>query len=190
MRIAVDIDSTLHHYWDLFEVAARRRYGVELAYERQLTWRIPELEPDQLRAVVDDTHADDEILAARPYPGAVEALARWHGEGHWIHVTSHRRPRAHDATAAWLERIGLPYDDLHCSFDKLTRCRELGVELLIDDSPVNLAGARAAGIAGATLVHPWNRELCAAGEVISAGDWPGLARALEPTLAGRSGPGD
>lgn len=184
MRIAVDIDSTLHHYWDLFEVAANRRYGVQLPYERQRTWRIPELEPDQLRAVVEDTHGDASILSAQPYPGAVEALARWHGQGHWIHVTSHRSGRAHGATARWLDDIGLPYDDLHCSFDKLTRCRELEIDVLIDDSPVNLAGAREAGITGATLIHPWNRELCASGRVIAAEDWPALALALEPALSG------
>ncbi len=34
--------------------------------------------------------------------------------------------------------------------------------MLIDDSPVNLEDALEHGIAGATIVHPWNRELCAA----------------------------
>ena len=32
---------------------------------------------------------------------------------------------------------------------------------------------------GATLVHPWNRDLCEEdAEVVSAADWPGLAAAL------------
>ena len=35
MRIAIDIDSTLHHYWDLLSAAARRRFGVDLPYEEQ-----------------------------------------------------------------------------------------------------------------------------------------------------------
>ena len=38
-------------------------------------------------------------------------------------------------------RIGMPYDDLHCSYDKVTRCVELGIDVLVDDSPVNLARA-------------------------------------------------
>ena len=33
MRIAIDIDSTLHHYWDLLSGAAERRFGVDLPYE-------------------------------------------------------------------------------------------------------------------------------------------------------------
>ena len=35
----------------------------------------------------------------------------------------------------------------------------------------------------ATLVHPWNRELCEEeAEVVCADDWPGLAAALERRL--------
>src|SRR3954470_18311766 len=37
MRIAIDIDSTLHHYWPLLSAAAKRRFGVELPYDRQFT---------------------------------------------------------------------------------------------------------------------------------------------------------
>jgi uncharacterized protein len=32
MRIALDIDSTLHHYWDTLSEAARNRFGIDLPY--------------------------------------------------------------------------------------------------------------------------------------------------------------
>ena len=115
--------------------------------------------------------------------GAVETIRRWHDEdGHWIHVTSHRRESTKKATAAWLDDIGLPYDDLHCSFDKVSRCVELGIEVLVDDSPVNLAKAREEGIVGATIVHPWNEHLIGEVGVIGGRDWNELADRLEPTL--------
>ena len=64
------------------------------------------------------------MLAAEPYPGAVEAVRAWHAAGHFIHITSHRadglptrRPSAGCA------RIELPYDELYCSYDKVARCR-------------------------------------------------------------------
>ena len=85
------------------------------------------------------------MLAAEPYPGAVEAIRGWHEAGHFIHVTSHRTTEAHDATERWLEQIGLPYDELYCSFDKVARCREIGIEVLIDDSPVTLHGGGRGG---------------------------------------------
>jgi hypothetical protein len=48
VRIALDIDSTLHHYWGQLELVARRRFGVELPYATQSTWRIDLLTPAQL----------------------------------------------------------------------------------------------------------------------------------------------
>ena len=182
VRIAIDIDSTLHHYWDQFSAAAKRRFGVELPYRDQL-WRIEGLRPEQVKACVAETHSDEQILAAEPYPGAVEAVAAWHEAGHFIHITSHRRAEAHAATARWLERIGLAYDDLYCSTDKLTRCREIGIDLLIDDSPVNLLGAVEAGHrrpprsrTRGTARSARRRTSCA------RTDWPELARRLAPLL--------
>jgi hypothetical protein len=184
VRIAIDIDSTLHHYWDLFREAAERRFGVDLPYDRQVDWHIAQLEPAQVRACIEDTHGESAILDAEPYPGAVDVVRRWHEAGHFIHVTSHRAQDAHGATARWLERIGLPHDELYCSYDKISRCREIGIDVLVDDSPVNLRGALEHGILPATIVHPWNRDVAASDGVVSAEDWPGLERALAPVLNG------
>jgi uncharacterized HAD superfamily protein len=183
MKIAIDIDSTLHHYWDALEAAARRRFGVSLPYEHQITWQIDQLRPEQLRACIAETHCAETVLAAEPYPGAVEVVSRWHASGHWIHITSHRAADAHAHTAEWLERIGLPYDDLHCSYDKITRARELGIDVLVDDSPENLLGALEAGITAATLIHPWNRELVEEEDIVAAGDWGELEAKLQRFLA-------
>lgn len=183
MRIAIDIDSTLCHYWDGFAGAARKRFGVSLPYEHQVTWGIPELRPEQVRALVSETHRDENILRAQPYPGAVEAVRAWHEQGHFIQITSHRAEACHHATARWLDSIGLPYDELHCSWDKVSRCVELGIDVLIDDSPVNLQRALDEGIAVATISHPWNRDLCEIEAVIAADDWDGLREVLEPVLA-------
>jgi uncharacterized protein len=182
MRVAIDIDSTLHHYWDLLQEVAQRRFGVALPYADQVVWDIDRLRPEQLRAAVRETHSETLILAAEPYPGAVEAVRGWHEAGHFIHITSHRAGTAHDPTAQWLERIGLPYDELYCSDDKVSRCTEIGIDLLIDDSPETLQRAIDAGIAVATIEHPWNRELCETEDVICGADWEELARNLQPLL--------
>ena len=76
----------------------------------------------------------------------------------------------------------MPYDDLHCSFDKVTRCAELGIDVLVDDSPVNIVRAREAGIVPATILHPWNREVVERDGVIGADDWVELKAKLEPVL--------
>jgi hypothetical protein len=83
----------------------------------------------------------------------------------------------------------VPYDDLHCSEDKIARCVELDIELLIDDSPLNLSQAMEHGILVATILHPWNRDLCEEEDVICAADWRGLAAQLDPLLRRPSGVG-
>lgn len=183
MRIGIDIDSTLHHYWDHFSAIVLERHGIHLPYEDQETWQVEGLTPEQVSAVVAATHAEPHVSDAVPYEGAVETVNRWAGEGHFIHITSHRSTDSHEATAAWLDSIGLHYHELYCSHDKITRCREIGVELLIDDSPVNIERAIGEGIAAATILHPWNRELCGRLPVTAAEDWPSLERALAARLA-------
>jgi uncharacterized HAD superfamily protein len=182
VRIAVDIDSTLHHYWDQLAGIAKKRFGVVLPYDEQLTWTITRLRPEQVHACVVETHKAVHVLAAEPYPGAVETIRAWHEAGHFIHITSHRAAEAQDATARWLDRIGLPHDELYCSFDKVTHCREIAIDVLIDDSPVNLMKAGEAGITPATILHPWNRDLCEEEDIVCARDWPTLAKRLEPLL--------
>lgn len=182
-RIALDIDCTLHHYWDLFRSIVRERYGVDLDYEDQTGWGITQLPQEQVRAAVIETHSDENIAAAEPYPEAVETVRGWHADGHWIHITSHRAESCVPATVRWLEEVGIPFDDLHCSYDKVTRCIELGIDVLVDDSPVNLERARDAGILGATLIHPWNRELEVEEGVVTARDWSELRARLVPHLA-------
>jgi len=184
MRIAIDIDSTLHHYWPLLSAAAKRRFGIDLPYDRQFTWAISRLREEQLRVCVADTHTDEAIRSATPYPHAVETVNRWHDEGHFIHITSHRADHCHPATKEWLDAIGLAYDELYCSRDKVGRCREIGIDVLIDDSPANIVRAIESGMTAATIRHPWNEDVCEEEEVICADDWPELERALGPLLGG------
>lgn len=184
MRIAIDIDSTLHHYWDRLSDSARRRFGIDLPYEEQFDWGITRLKPQQLQVCIEDTHSEEAILAGEPYDGAIETVNAWHDGGHFIHITSHRAERCHAATARWLENIGLRHHDLHCSYDKVSRCQELAIDVLIDDSPINIQRALEVGIVAATIAHPWNEEVCETEDVVFARTWAELAAKLDPVLAG------
>jgi hypothetical protein len=183
MRIAVDIDSTLHHYWDVLSEVSARRFGIELPYEEQLTWGLTRLRPEQLELCVRESHSDARILAGVPYPGAVETVREWHARGHFVQILSHREACCQGATAAWLEAIGLPFDDLRCTTERVDLCAREGIELLIDDSPMSIVGALERGIAAATIVHPWSEEVCEEEDVISARDWHALASLLAPVVA-------
>jgi uncharacterized protein len=179
MRIAIDIDSTLHHHWDLLSAAARRRFGVELPYGEQVTYGSTRLRGCQMDLCVKETQTDEAILAATPYPGAVEAVRAWHDAGHFVLVATYRPGGCTAATRTWLERIDLAHDELRCTEDKLATCREHGIELVIDDAPDVLRAAVDAGLAAATIAHPWNEDVVAEEDVIAAPDWPTLVARLE-----------
>lgn len=184
MRIAIDIDSTLHHHWPLLAAAAKRRFGVELPYEQQFPSASPRLTEAQLRICIEDTHTDAAIAGARPYPHAVETVNGWYDAGHFIEIASLRAERSMTATRRWLDDIGLRHHELWGGRDKVARCRQIGIELLIDDSAHDLLRAVEAGILAAALRHPWNDHVCDGAHVTCAADWLELGRVLEPVLAG------
>ena len=182
MRIAIDIDSTLHDHWPLVAAAAKRRFGMELPYDHQVPSTTHRLGEAQLRACIEDTHTDDAIAGARPYPHAVQTVNGWYAAGYEIHIMSHRPHRSLVATRRWLDAIGLRRDGVHAGEDKVADARRLGIGLLIDDSPGTLIRALDAGLLAATLRHPWNAHLCDRPDIICAGDWGELDRVLKPVL--------
>src|SRR4051794_41883182 len=100
-RIALDIDSTLHHYWDLLQRIARERYGVDLPYEEQRDWGITVLERDAIVHCVEESHSDENIAAGGPDPGAVDTGRGGDEQGHRGHVASPRRPRHERGPTPW-----------------------------------------------------------------------------------------
>jgi uncharacterized protein len=188
VRVALDIDSTLYHAWDLFSETARRRFGVRLRYTEQIAWGIAELRPEQVRLLAQETHREEVIRSTQPYPGAVETVRAWHDAGHFIQVSSQRPLECHTATKEWLTSIGLPFDDVDFSGDKVSRCAAKGIDVLIDDSPLNLSRAMDLGITPAAIVHPWNREFCEDEGILCAEDWNGLRDVLAPLLEPKGEP--
>jgi uncharacterized protein len=183
VRIAIDIDSTLHHHWPLVAAAAWRRFGVDLPYEEQVPDAAVRLSDDQLRACIDDTHTDAAIAGAVPYPHAVETVNGWYDAGHWIEISSHRAERSVAATRRWLHAIGLRHHSLYCGGDKVAHSVAVGIDVLVDDMPDTLLGAVEAGMVAAALRHPWNERAGDVPGVVMAGDWPELGRLLAPLLA-------
>ncbi|MBO9534209.1 MAG: hypothetical protein J7513_14655 [Solirubrobacteraceae bacterium] len=187
MLVAIDVDSTLHDYWEQFRQAAALLHGVDLPYEDQTDWAVDALSRHQLAAVIEHTHDDTRISEALPYEGAADVINGWRRSGHFVLITTHRRPDAHDVTARWLGDHGIGFDALRCGYEKVIHCQEVGAHVLIDDSPTNLTAALAAGLTPATIAHPWNAELSAREPaIVIADDWAALAERLaerHPELA-------
>lgn len=177
--VAIDVDSTLHDYWEQFRVAALELHGVHLPYEEQTDWGVQVLSRPQVAEVIEHTHRDEQVSAGVPYSGAADVINAWRRDGHTILITTHRRPDAHDITAQWLTDHGFGFDLLRCGYQKVDHCQEIGADVLIDDSPINIRDAIGVGITAATIAHPWNRGLADDLPAIVYGDdWADLAKQL------------
>lgn len=179
--ILVDIDSTLYDSDPLFAKYLQQLHGVSMGeIERWDFWRDHMTARDFAVLIRDHYHSPAEILAATPYPGAVEAVGSWYAAGAAIYVASDRNSRrTGGATRAWLAAIELPHTELvmRTPFDKVTYALESGIALIIDDKPGTLIQAVESGLAAATILHAYNRDAVAAHpEIIAAPDWPTLRR--------------
>ena len=121
------------------------------------------------------------VIAGIPFP----AIA-WEGTklGYVLGLLKYSRGKEAEADRLGLEVMNAAgYDPNEMAAVFRLSGVELEIDVLIDDSPVNLLKAAEAGITPATIVHPWNRDLCEEeAEVVSADDWPALADALEVRL--------
>ena len=182
MRLAIDIDSTLHPYWDQLAEIAQRRFGVELPYDDAVhVGDRPARARAAARRCVEETHTPEHVLAAEPYPGAVETIRAWHDGATSSTSRATAPPTPTRTRASGWTQIGLPHDELYCSYDKITRCVEIGIDVLIDDSPVEPASAPSRS--GSPPRRSSTRGTGTSPDVISAPDWPTLAQRLEPVLA-------
>ena len=187
MRIAIDIDSTLHHYWDQLEEIAQRRFGVEIPYAEQTCGR----STTQARAAVGGRQGDPPRAAhpgRRALPGRGRdgpALAR----GRPLHP-HHLPPRAARPTrprSAGSSRSACPTTSCTAPTTRSPAARRSGSTCWSTTRPYNLARRDRGRHRRRDARCTPGTASCARPRTSSAReDWPELAAAsnpLEPVLA-------
>ncbi|MDP4000458.1 MAG: hypothetical protein Q8Q11_03490 [bacterium] len=143
---------------------------------------------EQAVEIVHEFYETDRFRTVAPIPGALEAIESLAGEHELVVVTS--RPEAtKQETQVWVrEHFGESFASIHLTnhFSKdgqtLTKsqvCRDLGVDLMIEDNPEYAADCASHGIPVLLLEAPWNRSAEIPEGVIPVGSWPEIARLLE-----------
>lgn len=153
-RIIIDIDNTL---WDLAPVLYERLQTASPGFPHHSQWHnwsfwkglIP---AERLYGIVRDVHMDQETF--EPYSDSRGFLERLRRKGFHIIIASHREKQTYASTERWLHKHGLPFDEIHLSYDKTVLFDDCWA--VVDDSPVTLEAARRAGIVRAGLKNPWN----------------------------------
>jgi uncharacterized HAD superfamily protein len=186
----VDVDSTLYPSDPIFVRGMAELYGISITLEDMDEWGWPAryISDEQFaRLIREFFHAESEIAAAVPFPGATSALAAWRRAGHQVHIVSDRHPRTRAATLAWFARVGITYDAcvLRSPIDKISYARRHRIDIIIDDRSDTLVRARESGLGAATLVYPANRRILEADPgIVRADNWRSLRREIDRRLIG------
>ncbi len=159
-RIAViDIDNTLWQFCDMLHAKLRK---VNPDFPPVNEWRDWDFWEDYCTAseffdAIHSIHSNQDSPEYRPYPEAWEFLSTLKEKGFHLIIASHRDPVFREPTENWLRQHGLPYDELHLSFDKTVLFSE-NCYCVIDDAPHILEKASSMSIRTAGLKFPWNEE--------------------------------
>lgn len=124
-----------------------------------------------------------EIMAnAHVKEGVPEILKQWQEQGHYlVYITARgeaRFPHTTKMTADFLEREGLPYDEIvFDSFDKLGDCLAHKIDLMVDDSVKNCEDLEKGGIKTVVFTSPVNQDLETTLDRVD--NWPALERYVD-----------
>jgi len=153
-KIVIDIDNTL---WDLAPVLYERLRGENPDIPHHSQWRSWHfwkgfISAERLYGIIRDVHMVQDSF--EPYEQSRAFLCSIREKGFYIIIASHRERVTYEPTKRWLERYGLPFDEIHLSYDKSILFENSWA--VADDSPITLDKAKDAGLVRVGLKNPWN----------------------------------
>ena len=146
MKIGIDIDGVIldsernlkfyAEYWSQFTLNKHRLRDDDVTQENCFDWT--EEETDYFYS-----HYFDELTRkSNLVVGVKEILTKLKQEGHQLYIVTlrgyYRKQEQLDAQEK-LQELGIEFDQICWSVkDKIGKCKELGIELMIDDNPDNV----------------------------------------------------
>jgi uncharacterized protein len=177
-RIYVDFDDVLCQTALGLTEILEREFGKQVAFDDirhfnlAQSFQLSEADVDRLIAIA---HTPEALTRFRPVPGAVASLRAWRESGAEVAVVTGRPTQTRDASRAWLDSNGVPYDRLYF-LDKYARFTShepeaddyltlddlpgLGLRLAVEDSlemAVRLAACLPIPVV--LMDRPWNRDM-------------------------------
>lgn len=153
-KIIIDIDNTL---WDLAPILYVKLLEENPHMPHHSEWRSWNfwkglISAERLYGIIKDVHMEQDTF--EPYEQSRDFLRLLREKGFYIVIASHREKETYGPTRRWLEKNGLPFDEIHLSYDKSVLFDACWA--VVDDSPITLEKARQAGIVRVGLKNPWN----------------------------------
>jgi len=146
MKIGIDIDGVIldsernlkfyADYWSYFELNKNRQTDTEVSQSKCFGWT--KEESDYFYGTLYDKISEQTNLMV----GTKEILTKLKEEGHQLYVVTLRgyyREEERSAAESKLNQLGVEFDQVCWGIkDKIGKCEELGIELMIDDNPENV----------------------------------------------------
>jgi len=183
--IAVDADEILAAFLDHFLFFHNTRYKTNLGKNDIFSFRMEELfginEEEVLRRI-DEYYAARLILDIVPVEGAIEGVNALLDKGYELQIVTARPPSYKHLTVEWVERhFPKKFNQIHFAFnpfnknsERLTKaqvCKQIGAEVLIDDSIVNARDCAENGITVYLMHTNWNKDEHLPANIIRVESW-------------------
>jgi uncharacterized HAD superfamily protein len=168
-KIGIDFDDVLFGFNRAYCLFHNQTYDTNLHYENIIVYDMDKIWGISIEECVErvnkfylSTHHEE----AEPVPGSIEALNILK-QDHELHIITSRREDLKGTTIHWLERYfpgvfaGVHFTNQFggTGIKKLKSevCKELGIDLFIDDALHNVVDIVSVGIPVILLDTPWNQ---------------------------------
>ncbi|HEX6947728.1 MAG TPA: hypothetical protein VF246_10305 [Acidimicrobiia bacterium] len=136
MRLGIDLDGVVANFTAGWMHFYNRQYGTDLVEADSQRWNdIVHLthfrDMGEFWRWASDLDGRSLFWHLEPFPGAIEALADLHGQGHDIVILTQKPRYAIEDTYEWVERVGIPAREVHVIDRKWT----IDCDVYLDDGP-------------------------------------------------------
>lgn len=164
MNIAIDIDDTLTNSFQYFQPFVAEFFDADPAWLQAQNISYGNL-PEAWKSREQEfckTYYDRIVVNTTFKPDAADAVRTLRAMGHKVFIITARTTLfytdPYKTTQEELEKGGIAYDKLICTFDKADACLQENISLLIDDMPHNCTAVREQGIASLLFTSPANQS--------------------------------
>ena len=171
MRIGIDFDETIADSMAMILKLHNEQYGTKYKREEVTEYHVENIwggSKEEWTAKLDEFFSAKNARHLDPVVGAIAAIDALKHAGHELYIVTARRDINAEATERWLTKHfsstfksvhygNVRSDDPAKKREKAEICKELGVELMIDDHMGVAKNCSEAGIKVLLLDQPWNQ---------------------------------
>lgn len=167
--IGIDMDDVLIDFNESLFRYHNEKFGTNYKREDATTYKVEDLwgyTVEKTRELLNDFYYSDHHNEALPVEGAIEAIEHL-SKNNSLHIVTARPSLIKSETHVWIDKhFKDSFKDIHFTckdiFDQDKRmksdiCKELGIELFIEDSLENAMSIAGIGIPVFLIDTPWNQ---------------------------------